>query len=110
MIRQLLAVVIASALVAGAIAACSRPAPPRAHIIRIQSFTFVPAEVTVAAGDTIVWSNSDFVPHSATARDTSWDSKSIAANQSWKLAARGAGRHDYYCVFHPNMRGTIVVR
>ena len=110
MIRRFYTVAIASTLGAGAIAACSPPAAPRTHTVRIQNFTFVPAELTVAAGDTIVWSNTDFVPHSATARDTSWDSKSIAANGSWKLMARGAGRRDYYCVFHPNMKGTIVVR
>jgi plastocyanin len=76
----------------------------------MQTFGFVPADVTVAAGDTVVWSNSDIVPHSATARDASWDSKAIAVNESWKFVARGAGRHDYYCVFHPTMKGTIVVR
>jgi plastocyanin len=92
-----------------AIAACSRAAP-RAIPVKIQDFVFVPAELTVARGDTVVWSNTDFVPHSTTARNSAWDSKAIEANGSWRFVARDAGRYDYYCVLHPNMKGTIVVR
>ena len=43
----------------------------------MRDFGFTPAEVDVAEGDTIVWSNADFVPHTATARDAAWDSKAI---------------------------------
>lgn len=76
----------------------------------MQNFGFSPSEVTVALGDTIVWSNADFVPHTATARDGSWDSKAIDANSSWRFVATKRGRHEYYCVFHPNMKATVVVR
>jgi len=109
-IRRFLRVAVASTLAVGATAACSRPAPPRVHTVRIQNFTFVPAELTVSAGDTLVWSNTDFVPHSATARDASWDSHSVAANGTWRFVPRTTGRHEYYCVLHPNMTGAIVVR
>ena len=100
---------IASLCLLGAIAACSRPAP-RVHTVKIQNFVFTPSELTVARGDTVVWSNTDFVPHSATSRNSAWDSKAIEANGSWRFAARDAGRYDYYCVLHPVMKGTIVVR
>ena len=100
---------IVSLCLLGAIAACSRAAP-RARPVKIQNFVFVPAELTIARGDTVVWSNTDFVPHSTTARNSAWDSKAIEANGSWRFVARDAGRYDYYCVFHPNMKGTIVVR
>jgi plastocyanin len=100
---------IASLCLLGAIAACSRAAP-RVHTVRMQNFGFTPAELTVSRGDTVVWVNTDFVPHTATARNSAWDSKAIEANGSWRFATRDAGRYDYYCVFHPNMKGTIVVR
>ena len=61
-------------------------------------------------GDTVVWTNTDFVPHTASARDSSWDSKSIAASAAWRFVAQTKGRQQYYCVFHPNMVGTIEVR
>jgi plastocyanin len=93
----------------GATVACSRPAP-RVHTVTISNFAFSPATVTVAPGDTVVWTNSDFVPHSATARDAAWDSKAIGANDAWRFVARTRGRHEYYCVFHPTMKATVVVR
>jgi plastocyanin len=90
--------------------ACTRHRP-QAHAVRIQNFAFVPAAVTVAVGDTVVWSNTDFVPHTATARDGMWDSKAIAGSDgAFRLVARSPGRHAYYCVFHPNMQGTVEVR
>ena len=91
------------------VAACTRPAP-RAHTVTIKNFAFEPAELTIARGDTVVWSNTDFVPHSATARDSAWDSKDIAANATWRDVPGKAGRYEYYCVLHPTMKGTIVVR
>ena len=100
---------IASVFALGAVAACTRPAP-RAHTVTIRNFAFDPAELTIARGDTVVWLNTDFVPHSATARDSTWDSKEIAANATWRYVPRTAGRHEYYCVLHPTMAGTIVVR
>ena len=71
---------------------------------------FEPAVLTVARGDTVVWSNTDFVPHSSTARNSAWDSKEIGANATWRYVPRTAGRYEYSCVFHPTMKGTIVVR
>ena len=100
---------IAAVTLLVAIAGCSRPAPV-VHTVKIQNFAFVPAELTVAPGDTVVWSNTDFVPHSATARDSTWDSKSISGSGTYRLVARSRGRHEYYCVLHPSMKGAIVVR
>jgi plastocyanin len=91
--------------------ACARrPPPPRSHAVAIRNFEYEPDTLTVAPGDTVVWTNADFVPHTATTRDTLWDSGTIAANGAWRFVARRPGRHPYYCVFHPNMQGTIEVR
>jgi plastocyanin len=97
------------AVTVAASASCARRAP-RAHVVLMKTVGFQPAELTVNRGDTIVWKNEDIVPHSATARDASWDSKAINPDSSWRLVAEKPGRHDYYCVFHPTMRGTIEVR
>ena len=89
--------------------ACTRRAP-RSHVVTMSNFVFQPAELTVSRGDTVVWNNTDFVPHTATARDGSWDSKSVAAGGSWRFVANTPGRHEYYCTFHPTMKGSIDVR
>ena len=54
--------------------------------------------------------NADFVPHTATARDGAWDSKSIDGSSAWRTVASAAGRHQYYCVFHPTMKAAVVVQ
>jgi plastocyanin len=89
------------------LAACARS--PRTHEVAIRDFKFQPDTLRVHAGDTIVWRNYDFVPHSATADDRAWDSGSIAANQVWPRASFQSGQHPYYCVLHPNMRGVLIV-
>jgi plastocyanin len=89
--------------------ACSAK-PPRTHTVTIANFVFQPATITVAPGDTVVWRNTDIVPHSATARDSTWDSQSLAANATWSYVATQRGQYAYYCVFHPNMTGTIDVQ
>ena len=80
------------------------------HTVTIRNFAFDPAVLTVAHGDTVVWSNTDFVPHSSTARNSAWDSKEIAANATWRYVPRMAGRYEYYCALHPTMKGAIIVR
>jgi plastocyanin len=93
----------------GTAGACSRHVPGK-HAVTIRNFTYQPETLHVAAGDTVVWTNTDFVPHTATARDNDWDSQTVGANGTWTLVARASGRHAYYCVFHPNMQGVIEVR
>jgi plastocyanin len=103
------AVVLASFAGVGSAVACSPPAP-RAHTVEIRNFAFAPAEVTVAPGDTVVWTNGDFVPHTATGRNDRWDSRAISANGSWRYVAPAPGRYEYYCVFHPGMTAVVIVR
>jgi plastocyanin len=88
---------------------CSRHVP-RTHRVVIKNFLNTPASVVVAVGDTVEWANTDFVPHTVTARDSSWNSGQIDGSATWRLVARAPGKHAYYCVFHPNMQGTVEVR
>lgn len=97
--------VIAAALSA----ACASPAP-RTHTVEIRGFVYVPATLEVAAGDTVVWINRDAVPHTATSDGDTWDSGNVGAEQSWRLVIQGSpATQPYYCEYHPNMRGAVVV-
>ncbi len=80
-------------------------ARPTTHQVEIQGFAFQPAEVAAAPGDTVVWSNRDFVPHTATDDAGRWDSGRLGPNESWRLVVSEAGA--YHCTLHPNMRGTV---
>ena len=72
---------------------------------------FSPRVVTAARGDSIVWVNKDFVPHTATTtRAAGFDSKSIAAGQSWRYTVRETGEMEYLCTLHPTMTGVVRVQ
>ena len=42
------------------------PVPPRRHVVEIRGMAFHPAVLEIHRGDTVVWVNRDFVPHTAT--------------------------------------------
>jgi len=76
--------------------------------VTIQNLVFAPAEVHAKVGDTIVWDNKDVFVHTATARNGGFD-VSIPANKPAQLELKQAGEVAYYCRFHPNMTGRLVV-
>jgi len=82
----------------------------RAEVIHvnIKNLAFAPAEITAHVGDTIEWANADFLAHTATARNGAFDVM-IAANGKASTVVKAAGTVDYYCKFHPNMTGKVVV-
>lgn len=99
--------VLLSLFGAGATCASCTPAP-RTHTVTIDSTRFQPNDLTVRAGDTIVWQNNDLFPHTATAQGK-FDSGSIAPDRSWRYTLADRGVIDYVCTFHPTMTGTIRV-
>jgi len=76
--------------------------------VKMEKLGFVPTEMTAHVGDTIEWVNSDFVAHTATARNGSWDVL-IPVNAKKTVVLKTEGTIEYYCKFHPNMTGRIVV-
>src|SRR3546814_12116521 len=76
-------------------------APPSAeHVIEMTRMRFGPAPANLKVGDTTVWVNHDIVPHTATARDRSFDF-TITPPHSARFPMRRAGPIDIYSSFHP---------
>jgi plastocyanin len=111
---------LAGVLLAGATASLGSGAiPPRRHVVEIRGMAFHPAVLEVHRGDTIVWVNRDFVPHTATAapsaarraaRNPSWDTGRLAPEESGRYVPLGEGEVEYFCALHPPMRGRLIVR
>src|SRR4051794_40269351 len=78
--------------------------PADAETIRIEvkalAFAPAPAQATAHVGDTIEWVNSDFVAHTATAKNHDWD-VSLPANKTGRVVLKKAGTVEYFCRFHP---------
>lgn len=79
--------------------------------VAISGNAFVPADATVNVGDTVVWTNQDVVPHTATTTSgpASFDSGILTQSQTFSYTFTAAGGYAYYCVVHPEMTGTITV-
>lgn len=82
----------------------------RVHVVEVREFEFSPARTRAAVGDTIVWSNLDALPHTATAVDSAWTSPGLDARDRWSWVVTAEGEHEYLCAYHPSMRGVIEVR
>lgn len=92
------------------LAAACGGSQPASHAVEIRAFRFLPDTVEVAAGDTVVWTNHDLVPHTASGPRGAWDSGRIDARGSARWVAGEPGTHEYLCAYHPTMRAVVVVR
>ncbi|MFD1328638.1 cupredoxin domain-containing protein [Mycoplana ramosa] len=84
------------------------PAAAAEHQITIAGMKFIPASVALKAGDVVVWKNDDMFRHTATARGGSFD-VDLPPKAEKRVKITAAGAVDYYCRFHPAMKGKLEV-
>lgn len=99
--------VLAPAAVTAVRGAGPEPAGSRRHDVEIRAFGFRPPRIVAAPGDSVVWTNHDMVPHTATSKERAWDSGSIATGGTWILVVPPGGAGEYLCTFHPVMTGSL---
>ena len=83
------------------------PAQAETIQVTINKLVFSPATVEAKVGDTIEWVNKDVFAHTATVKG-SWE-VTIPPKKSASLTLQKAETVDYFCRFHPNMKGRLVV-
>lgn len=91
--------------IAGALMLVSTPLRAETIQVVIDKLVFSPAEISVKVGDTIEWVNKDKFAHTATVKGD-WEVM-IPAGKSGSLVVEKAETVDYYCRFHPNMKGRV---
>ncbi|SLN49474.1 hypothetical protein ROA7450_02445 [Roseovarius albus] len=96
--------------------ACSGAAlavPARAHdksfTVVIRSFSFEVPESELHPTDKVTFVNHDIAAHTASAIDGSWDTGILEKGESITLTIAQGWIGDFYCVFHPNMTGTLLI-
>jgi plastocyanin len=112
--RLLLVTPFAVALVLVSVAAVGLMTPNKAdaqatQAIDIANFAFSPASVTIEAGTTVTWTNSDSATHNVTDNGGAFASGDLATGQSYSYTFDTEGTYNYMCTIHPQMLGTIVV-
>ena len=83
-------------------------AASRVHTVVNDKMKFGPVPAGIRSGDVIVWINKDFLKHTATARDKSFNVE-LPPRTSGKTVIRHAGTIAFYCIYHPGMTGSLSV-
>ncbi len=74
-----------------------------------------PSSVTISAGGTVTFVNSDTAPHTVTSGNATdgpdgvWDSSLIMIDMSYSVTLDSPGTYDYFCMVHPWMQGIVIV-
>lgn len=109
---RVLGAVVLGVILLGTVAPSA--AQPADATISMTSEAFTPVEVHVAPGQTVVWSNPNFLTHTVTADDGSFDSGDLGTGKQFTMSFDSPGTYAYYCQYHggpdgEDMSGVIVV-
>lgn len=104
-----LSLIFAAAAIAAA--ACGAAPQTETHYIEIKQMQFVPAELEVAPGDSVIWTNEDIVQHNVVEEnDGSWESEFLSKGESFGIKITESGTLSYLCTIHPVMKGKIMIK
>lgn len=78
--------------------------------VQITKFAYVPQEITVEPGTTVVWTNRDETPHTVTGKNNELASPALDTGDRYERTFRAEGDYPYSCTLHPFMMGTVHVR
>lgn len=76
--------------------------------VKVEQLEFIPSQVSAHVGDTIEWTNSGFLDHTATEKNGKWE-VAFKPGESGSIELKQPGTIDYYCRLHPNMVGKITI-
>jgi plastocyanin len=85
--------------------------PVATDTVSIRNFAFDPAVITVKAGTTVTWTNTDQDPHTVTSDGKSGplNSKPLNQGDTYQYTFTKAGTFSYLCTIHPFMTATVTV-
>jgi plastocyanin len=81
---------------------------PETHTVTMTDTAFTPAEITISAGDTVVWENTSNVEHTVTSDDFESED-SLVPGATHEVTFTEPGEYDYICTIHVGMTGTVIV-
>jgi len=112
--------IVAAALAAGNVllaGGCAANVAPAPNEVVMQGVAFDPPEITINVGESVTWTNMDFVPHTATSGNPGdadlgsvFRSPHLARGESFTHTFDQAGEYVYFCELHPTvMRDARVI-
>ncbi len=80
----------------------------------IRSFQFLPPEIDIETGTTVIWTNNDVVVHTVTHRanatDQLFSSPFLTPSQTFSYTFDKPGIYPIFCMPHPFMTQTVMVK
>jgi plastocyanin len=103
---------VAIASMAAAVWAGTPATAPSDVKVAIENFSYEPKTVTISAGTSVTWVNSDDVPHTATGAgdQPAFDSGALDTDEKFTFTFSRPGTYAYYCKVHPHMTGVVIVK
>src|SRR5882762_11086735 len=80
---------------------------PETVEVKIDNFSFGPAELTVAVGTTVTWTNVDDIPHTVVSDDKVFKSKALDTDEKFSFTFDKPGTYPYFCSLHPKMTAKV---
>ena len=77
--------------------------------VSIANFAFVPDTIRIKVGQTVVWTNKDTAPHTATSLNSAFGSSNLNNNQTFEFKFNSTGTFPYHCTVHPMMATAYVI-
>jgi len=84
--------------------------PVAANTVEIKDFAYAPASLEVTAGTTVTWTNNDTTAHTVSQNGGGFESGKLDPGKTFSFTFATPGTYEYFCQFHANMHGTIVVK
>jgi len=101
--------IVSLATITLAVSANTADPKPAVVEVKIDNFTFTPAELHVKVGTEVTWVNKDDIPHNVISEDKSFKSKVMDTDEKFTFTASNPGTYTYFCGIHPKMKGRLVV-
>lgn len=88
----------------------SAAAPAAAETVKVDvnKMLYSPEKISAHVGDRVEWNNSDIVGHNITTKN-GLVSIDLPVKGKVSIGMAKEGPFEYYCKFHPNMKGRIEV-
>jgi plastocyanin len=78
--------------------------------VKIDNYSFMPGDLSVAAGTTVTWVNHDDVPHTVRNNDGTIKSKALDTDDKFSMTFDKPGTYEYFCSIHAKMTAKVVVK
>ena len=93
---------------AGAVTPAAQPAGTK---VTIKSLKYSPDTIQIKTGETVEWVNDDLTPHTVSSDSGGeLDSGSMDVGATWRHTFNQPGTFAYFCTFHREMKGSVIVK